>query len=169
MSTTRAIDDVAASFKADVIRTKVGEIHVAKKMKEIDAVIGGEGNGGVILPDLHLGRDAPLAIALTLQHLLESEKTLSQLWDSLPKYIMTKKKISIGKADPDHILSQLEKTHSDKNINRIDGIKIDLQDGWVHIRKSNTEPIIRVIAEAQSEKQSTNLCDSFLEEIDMAS
>ncbi len=166
ISTTRAVDDVARKFGIMVTRTPVGEINVAKKMKEIGAVIGGEGNGGVILPDIHLGRDAPVAIALTLQYLIETDKTISELWKSLPRYVMTKKKIEIGNSNPDQILEKVKEAHTHERLNLIDGIKIERPDSWVHIRKSNTEPIIRIIAEAKTKEESEDICDNFFKEIE---
>ncbi len=166
ISTTRAVDDVARKFGIMVTRTPVGEINVAKKMKEIGAVIGGEGNGGVILPDIHLGRDAPVAIALTLQYLIETDKTISELWKSLPQYVMTKKKIEIGNSNPDRIIVRIKEAHSHERLNLIDGIKIERPDSWVHIRKSNTEPIIRIIAEAKTKEESEDICDNFFKEIE---
>jgi phosphomannomutase len=165
LSTTRAVDDVAAAYGVPVIRTKVGEIHVAKKMKEIKAVIGGEGNGGVILPEVHLGRDAPVAIALTLQAMAESGKKISELWNSLPRYSIVKKKIEIGSADPDQILRQLGEKHASEACNRMDGLKIDRPDSWIQVRKSNTEPIIRVMTEAKTRVEAEQLCDAALNEI----
>ena len=165
VSTTRAVEDVARPLGGEVIRTPVGEIHVAKKMKAVNAVVGGEGNGGVILPDVHLGRDAPVAVALTLQHLLEYQGTISALWKSLPQYAMTKRKIDIGTQDPDRIFERLKEAHENEDLNLVDGIKIDRPDAWVHIRKSNTEPIIRVIAEATTRQASEKLCTDFIREI----
>ncbi len=165
MSTTRAVDDLASRMKCPVLRTKVGEIHVAKKMKETGAVIGGEGNGGVILPEVHLGRDAPVAIVLTLQHLLEAGITVTDLWKSLPEYVMVKKKMTIGSADPDELLKMLEKNHRKEQLDLLDGIKINSRDHWVHIRKSNTEPIIRVVAEAKTRVASNAVCEQYMEEI----
>ena len=165
VSTTRAVDDVAKQFGADVIRTPVGEIHVAKKMKEVGAVIGGEGNGGVILPGVHLGRDAPVGIALTLQHLLEWCGAASALWKSMPQYAITKNKIEIGTSDPDRIVERILYNHRHENMNRIDGLKIERPDSWVQIRKSNTEPIIRVMSEARTARESEELCHAFLREI----
>ncbi len=165
VSTTKAVDDVAGSFGAEILRTPVGEIHVAKKMKETGAVIGGEGNGGVILPSVHLGRDAPVAIALTLQHLLEHGGKTSGLWRSMPQYTMTKKKIEITGSDPDRIIQALGKNHESERQNWTDGLKIERGDSWVQIRKSNTEPIIRVMSEAKTAGESEELCDSFIREI----
>jgi phosphomannomutase len=159
---------VAGLFGAEVLRTPVGEIHVAKKMKETGAVIGGEGNGGVILPSVHLGRDAPVAIALTLQHLLEHGGKTSELWRSMPQYAMTKKKIEIGNSNPDGIIRTLGENHRAENQNWVDGLKIERACSWVQIRKSNTEPIIRVMSEAKTAKESEELCDSFIREINEA-
>jgi len=165
VSTTRAVDDIANTYQSEIIRTPVGEIHVAKGMKASGAVIGGEGNGGVLLPEVHLGRDAPVAIALTLQHLLEFGGTVSELWQSLPQYTMTKKKIEIGTKNPDHILKKIGEKYKDEKLNLIDGLKIERPDSWIHIRKSNTEPIIRIITEAKTSDASEKLCNHFIEQI----
>lgn len=165
LSTTRAVEDVARAAGCDAYRSPVGEIHVVQKMKEVNAVIGGEGNGGVILPELHLGRDAPVGIALMLQYLLTSGKTVTELWQALPQYSMIKEKIEIGSANPDEILRQIETNHASDSLNQDDGIKIDFPEGWVHIRKSNTEPIIRIIAEGETESKTRALCDRFIREI----
>ncbi len=165
VSTTQAVNDVASKSGAEVIRTPVGEIYVAKRMRELNAVIGGEGNGGVILTALHLGRDAPLATALTLQHLLEFGGSASALWNSLPRYVMSKKKVDIGSADPDQIISRLEENHTTEMMDKTDGLKILRQGKWVHIRKSNTEPIIRVMAEARTQDAAEHLVEELLTEI----
>jgi phosphomannomutase len=165
LSTTRAVEDVAAEFGVKVVRTKVGEIHVAKRMKEIGAVVGGEGNGGVILPDVHLGRDAPVAIALTLQAMAESGESISSLWKKLPQYSIVKKKIEIGRLDPDELLKKLGEKFASEKLNKEDGLKIDRPDSWIQVRKSNTEPIVRIMVEAKSRDQAERLANSFLEEI----
>lgn len=157
-STSRMTEDLAEPYGVSVTRTKVGEIHVAKKMREINAVIGGEGNGGVILPDLHLGRDAPLGIALTLQHLTENEMSVSQLSDSLPRYVITKTKIALDQLSAEEALNRIREMYADEDLDFTDGIKIVREKSWIHIRPSNTEPIIRVIAEAPTEKEAQNLC-----------
>jgi len=169
MSTTRAVEDVAAKAGQETFRTKVGEIHVAKKMAACGAIIGGEGNGGVILPDLHLGRDAPVAIVLTLQAMANSGKSISELRAELPDYTIIKKKINIGASDPDRIISKLTEKYKQEKLTTIDGLKIDWPDCWVHIRKSNTEPIIRVMAEAGDEKTASGVCKRFLAEIEAIS
>ena len=165
LSTTRAVEYVAAEFGVKVVRTKVGEIHVAKRMKEIGAVVGGEGNGGVILPDVHLGRDAPVAIALTLQAMAESGESISSLWKKLPQYSIVKKKIEIGSLDPDELLKKLGEKFASEKLNKEDGLKIDRPDSWIQVRKSNTEPIVRIMVEAKSRDQAERLANSFLEEI----
>ncbi len=165
MSTSRASEDIAQYYNCPFTRTKVGEINVAEEMAASDAVIGGEGNGGVILPELHLGRDAPAAVVLTLQALLESGKTMQQLFQSLPQYSIVKKKINIEGKDPDQLLQTMAERHSDKQINFLDGLKIDTATTWVHLRKSNTEPIIRVMAEAPTEDEAINLADQYFREI----
>lgn len=165
MSTSRASEDIARYYNCMFVRSKVGEINVAEKMKEIDAIIGGEGNGGVILPEVHLGRDAPVAVALTLQALLEHGGTMKELKASLPQYEMVKKKVSIEGLDPDQILQRLAEKYKDQQINTLDGLKIDFEDSWVHLRKSNTEPIVRVIAEAPTLEEAEALADKFMKEI----
>jgi phosphomannomutase len=166
LSTTRAIDDICASYGAGLTRTAVGEIHVAKKMREIGAIVGGEGNGGVILPESHIGRDAPVGIGLTLQHLTEFGGTLSELKASLPQYCITKGKIELGRLNPDEVLDRIQNAHLGRGrATTIDGLKLDFPDSWVHLRKSNTEPIVRIIAEAPEKRQADELVAEFTREI----
>ncbi len=166
LSTTRAVDDIAAKFGYMCVRTAVGEINVAKKMKEIGAVVGGEGSGGVILPASHIGRDAPVGIGLTLQHLAEFSGSLSELKETMPQYHITKGKVSVGPSNPDGALNRLKKKFSATGIvDTLDGLKIDFPTSWVHLRKSNTEPIIRIIAEAPTRQESDGLVQSFTKEI----
>ncbi len=165
MSTSRASEDIAKYYNCMFVRSKVGEINVAEKMKEIDALIGGEGNGGVILPEVHLGRDAPVAVVLTLQMLLEFGGTMSALKASLPQYEMVKLKVNIGDMQPDKLLTAMAETYKDQPIDTLDGLKIDFNNSWVHLRKSNTEPIIRVIAEAQTESEARALAERFMAEL----
>jgi len=166
LSTTRAVDDIAARYGARVYRTPVGEINVAKKMKAIGAIIGGEGSGGVILPAVHLGRDAIVGIGLILQLLCESGGTLSDLKASLPQYSIAKGKIKLDTVSPDKALAAVkEKYDSNGKITTEDGLKIDFPDYWVHLRKSNTEPIVRVIAEAKTMEQAVNVMEKFSKEI----
>jgi phosphomannomutase len=138
---------------------------VAEEMAGSNAIIGGEGNGGVILPELHLGRDAPAAIALTLQALLESGSTMQELFLTLPQYHIVKEKITIEGKDPDKILELMAERHTDKEINFLDGLKIDAANTWVHLRKSNTEPIIRVMAEAPTEMEANKLVRQYFDEL----
>lgn len=166
LSTTRAVEDIAKKFHAETIRTAVGEINVAKKMKEIGAIIGGEGSGGVILPDVHLGRDAIVGIALVLQYLTDFGGTVSELKTTLPQYSITKGKVDLGTLNPDPILQKLAKEYTVREkINTEDGLKIDFQESWVHLRKSNTEPIIRIIAEAHTKGEADELVKKFTQEI----
>ena len=165
MSTSRASEDVTRYYNCRFIRTKVGEINVAEEMAREEAVIGGEGNGGVILPDLHLGRDAPLAVALTLQFLMETGSTMHDLFLSLPQYKIVKAKINTEGLDPDKILEKVIRAHADQPIDDLDGIKIDTDTTWVHLRKSNTEPIIRIMAEAPTEAEARQLVNRYSDEI----
>jgi phosphomannomutase len=161
LSTTRAVDDVAKKFGCSVYRSAVGEANVVKKMKEVNAVIGGEGSGGVIFPELHYGRDALVGIALTLQHLTDYGKSLSTLKNELPQYFIVKKKIEVTK-NPDEVINSLIKHFSGQNINTEDGLRVDFEDHWVHFRKSNTEPIIRIIVEAKAEAEAKSLSEKYM-------
>jgi phosphomannomutase len=156
ISTSRMIDDIAAEYDSTVYRTKVGEAHVARQLRKVRGVIGGEGNGGVILPELHYGRDALVGMALILQFLAESEKPISQLFSELPRYFMVKRKARLTR-NFERNLVRLKKGFSRGRINPLDGIRIDFEDSWLHIRKSNTEPLVRVIAEARSEREASRL------------
>ena len=165
LSTTRAVDDVAKAYASKVYRSPVGEANVVKRMKEVDAVIGGEGSGGVIYPALHYGRDALVGIALTLQHLLEFGGTIAELKRSLPSYFIAKKKIELGNADPDKVIEFLKNKYANENVNTDDGLRIDFPDHWIHFRKSNTEPIIRSIVEAKDKEKAEELSKKYFEEI----
>ncbi len=166
LSTTRAVNDIASGYGAVCLRTPVGEINVAKRMKETGAVIGGEGSGGVILPRVHLGRDAIVGIGLLLQLLAESEKTLSSLKMSLPLYYITKAKIETGKTSVDEIFKAVESAYAkDGTVNLEDGMKIDFPASWIHLRKSNTEPIVRIIAEARSNLDASHLVERLKRDI----
>ena len=166
LSTTRAIDDIAAALNARVVRTAVGEINVAKKMKEIGAIVGGEGNGGVILPKVHYVRDAIVGIVLTLQYLAEFGGTLSELKRSLPEYHITKGKVELGSLDPNRALRKIQdKFSAGGKVHTDDGLKIDFSDSWVHLRKSNTEPIVRIIAEAPTVRGADELVARFTKEL----
>ncbi len=165
-SVSMVIDDLAKKYHSNVIRTKVGEIHVSSKMRKENAAIGGEGNGGVILPELHLGRDAPLGIALTLQQLAEYGGKISDLNNSLPQYFQVKKKVNLDKIKPDIAMKKIIEEFSNDKIDRTDGIKILWESEWVHIRPSNTEPIIRVMSEAKTQEQAEAICYKFMKFIE---
>jgi len=156
LSTSRMIDDIARQFDSRVYRTKVGEAHVARKLKEVKGVIGGEGNGGVILPDFHYGRDALVGMALILQYLAESGKSISQLASELPQYFVVKEKAVI-KRNFERNLTRLKRKYSGGKINSLDGLRIDYDDFWLQVRKSNTEPQARIIAEARSKHEASKL------------
>lgn len=165
LSTTRAVDDVAKAAGCKVFRSPVGEANVVKKMKEVNAIIGGEGSGGVIYPALHYGRDALVGIAITLQHLLEFDKPISELKKALPEYFISKMKIELGNIKPDKIISSLTEKYKSEKTNTEDGLRIDFDDHWVHFRKSNTEPIVRIITEAKTKAKAEELSKTYFEVI----
>ena len=165
LSTTRAIDDIAKSFGVKVFRTPVGEANVVKKMKQVKAIIGGEGSGGVIFPTLHYGRDALVGVAITLQSLLEFKGKMSELKDSLPCYFIVKKKINLGENNPDTIINKLVSKYGEDKSNTVDGLRLDFTNHWVHFRKSNTEPIIRIIVEAEDKNGAELLAQKYLNDI----
>lgn len=150
LSTSRIVDDVAVEAGGRVVRAPVGEVNVAIRMREERAVVGGEGNGGVILPELHLGRDAPLAAALVLQLLSEGEETLSQIVSRYPRYAIVKDKLDRPAVALDAVYDALRSTFPGAQVDTQDGLRLSWPDRWVHIRPSGTEPIVRVIAEAPS-------------------
>ena len=156
ISTSRMIEDIAREFGSRVYRTRVGEAHVVSRLKAAKGIIGGEGNGGVILPELHYGRDALLAMALILQYLAESDKTITDLALQLPSYFMIKRKGELKK-DFGRNLAKLKRKYAKEKIVLIDGVKVNFEDSWIHIRKSNTEPVFRIIAEAKSNKKAKEL------------
>ena len=162
ISTSRMIDDIAQKHGSKVYRTKVGEAHVVRGLKAEKGIIGGEGNGGVILPELHYGRDALVGMTLILEYLAESKKTITDLAVDLPRYFMIKKKGKLTK-DFEKNLAKLKRKYATKKIDLTDGVRIDFEDSWIHIRKSNTEPIFRIIAEAKSEKKAKELVAEALE------
>ncbi len=162
VSTSRMIDDIAKEFGSRVSRTKVGEAHVVSRLKAVKGIIGGEGNGGVILPELHCGRDAPVGMALILEYLAESKKTITDLASELPRYFMIKERGELKK-DFERNLARLRRKYAQEKTALIDGVKIDFKDSWIHIRKSNTEPIFRIIAEAKSMKTAEELVSQSLQ------
>lgn len=151
LSSTRALRDVTSGFGGEYHAAAVGEVNVVAKMKETHAVIGGEGNGGVIYPEAHYGRDALVGIALVLTYLAKSGKKMSELRATYPQYYMAKNRMDLTPGtDVDAILAKVKEIYKDEQVNDIDGVKIDFADSWVHLRKSNTEPIIRVYSEART-------------------
>lgn len=166
MSSTRALRDVTEDHGATYESSAVGEVNVVDKMKEIGAVIGGEGNGGVIYPELHYGRDALVGIALFLTHLAKSDKKCSELRADYPNYFISKNKIQLTpEINVDEVLVKMEEKYADNPVNTIDGVKIEFDKEWVHLRKSNTEPIIRVYSESKSEAKANELAQRIIEEI----
>jgi phosphomannomutase len=166
LSSTRALRDITTARGLSYQAAAVGEVNVVLKMKETNAVIGGEGNGGIIYPESHYGRDALVGIALFLSHLAEKKLKISELRNSYPTYVISKNKIELDATTPvDDILEQTKGFFKDAEINTIDGVKIDFADEWVHLRKSNTEPIIRIYAESSSKEKADHLAQRVMKEI----
>lgn len=166
MSSSRALRDVTQKHGGTYTASAVGEVNVVTKMKETQAVIGGEGNGGIIYPELHYGRDSLVGIALFLSFLADEKCRVSELRKRYPSYFMSKKKIELTpELNVDAILKQMEEKYASEEINTIDGVKIDFAENWVHLRKSNTEPIIRIYTEAKSQTEADDLADRFIAEI----
>jgi phosphomannomutase len=158
LSSSRALHDITLKHNQNHYYSAVGEVNVIEKMKEVNAVIGGEGNGGVIYPESHYGRDAIVGIGLFLSLFCERDLSASNLLNTFPKYIMVKEKINLSKSiNIDKIFNQIAEKYKNEKIDLIDGIRIDFIDSWVQLRKSNTEPIIRIYSEAKSEERSNNL------------
>ena len=166
LSSTRALRDVTEKAGGEYFAAAVGEVNVVTLMKECDAVIGGEGNGGVIYPDLHYGRDALVGIALFLTHLAKSGIPVSRLRAKFPNYIISKNKIELTRdINVDKVLDEIKKKYKKQPINTIDGVKIEFDNEWVHLRKSNTEPIIRIYAESDLEVKAENLAKKIITDI----
>ncbi len=167
LSSTRALKDVTEKHNGNYSASAVGEVNVVELMKEQNAVIGGEGNGGIIYPELHYGRDALVGIALFLTQLAKSGKKCSELRAQYPEYFMSKNKIQLTtEIDTNEILKSMSKKYASKKINTVDGVKIDFKDEWVHLRKSNTEPIIRVYTESKSQSEADELARRIIREIE---
>lgn len=167
LSSSRALADVTERHGGKYAASAVGEVNVVDLMKESKAIIGGEGNGGVIYPELHYGRDALVGVALFLTHLAKSKKTVSELRAGYPAYFMSKNKIELQKGmDVDAILKEIHEQYEDQRVTDIDGVKIDFDHGWVHLRKSNTEPIIRVYSEGQSQEVALQLANEIIDAIE---
>ncbi|MEO8935038.1 MAG: phosphoglucosamine mutase [Xanthomarina sp.] len=170
MSSTRALRDVTEKHGGKYEASAVGEVNVVELMKKNQAVIGGEGNGGIIYPESHYGRDALVGVALFLSLLAEKQMKVSDLRASYPSYFMSKKKIELTpNLDVDAILKQMEVKYAHETLTTIDGVKIDFVNSWVHLRKSNTEPIIRVYTEAPSQQEADDLADKIMTEINSIS
>ena len=166
LSSTRALRDVTRNHGAEYNASAVGEVNVVTMMKETNAVIGGEGNGGIIYPGLHYGRDALVGIALFLSHMAKENKVASSLRASYPSYFMYKGKIQlVDGIDVDQILAEIQEKYKNEEINTVDGVKIEFENEWVHLRKSNTEPIIRIYAEGQSETIAQNVGNKLTDDI----
>ncbi|WP_405296753.1 phosphoglucosamine mutase [Algibacter sp. Ld11] len=166
MSSTRALRDVTEKYGGTYEASAVGEVNVVNLMKKNKVVIGGEGNGGIIYPDSHYGRDALVGVALFLSLLAERQMSVSALRATYPDYFMSKKKIQLTPGlDVDGILKEIETRYQNEQLTTIDGVKIDFAESWAHLRKSNTEPIIRIYTEAKSQNEADTLADKFIEEI----
>lgn len=166
LSSTRALKDVTERHGGSYAASAVGEVNVVAKMKEVGAVIGGEGNGGVIYPELHYGRDALVGVALFLTYLAQKNMKMTELRRSYPAYFASKNKIQLTPAiDVDKVLCEIKARYAGENVNDIDGVKIDFAESWVHLRKSNTEPIIRIYTEAKSMDEADALARRFMDEI----
>ena len=166
LSSTRALRDVSNRYGVSYNASAVGEVNVVEKMKATNAVIGGEGNGGVIYPELHYGRDALVGIALFLTFMAQSGKKCSEIRSQYPAYTISKNKIELQpNMNVPEIMQKMAAKYADYEVNTIDGVKIDFPDGWVHLRPSNTEPIIRIYAEAQTEEHAASLANQIITDI----
>ncbi|RFP66122.1 phosphoglucosamine mutase [Hymenobacter lapidiphilus] len=166
LSSTRALRDVTEKHGGQYAASAVGEVNVVNKMKETQAVIGGEGNGGIIYPELHYGRDSLVGIALFLSHLAKFGLPMTRLRASYPNYFISKNKIELTpEIDTDRVLSQMEQRYANQPVNTIDGVKIEFDKEWVHLRKSNTEPIIRIYAESESNATADHLANKIISDI----
>lgn len=167
LSSTRALRDVTARHGGKYEAAAVGEVNVVTKMKEIGALIGGEGNGGVILPELHYGRDALVGIALFLTHMAKRKEMVSRIRSEYPAYFMSKQRVDTpAGTDTQRLLQTMFERYKNEQISTVDGVKIDFPDSWVHMRRSNTEPIVRIYTEARTEKEAQDLADRFRSEIE---
>jgi len=166
LSSTMALKDVTEKHGGEYFSAAVGEVNVVEKMKESGSIIGGEGNGGIIFPELHYGRDALVGIALFLTHLAKFNKPVGFLRKKYPNYFIAKKKIELDHGtDVDSILEKIQKKYNKYNLDTRDGVKIHFDKEWVHLRKSNTEPIIRIYAESEFETKAVNLADKIIQDI----
>ena len=170
LSSTRALRDITEERGLNYHSAAVGEVNVVSQMKEVNAVIGGEGNGGIIYPELHYGRDSLVGIALFLSHLAHKKMKLSELRDSYPKYTISKNKIELTPSiDVDNVLAKMAEKYSEYEVDTLDGVKIYIEKEWVHLRKSNTEPIIRIYSESETAEKANELAFKIMEDIKMLS
>jgi len=166
MSSTKALKEVTIKHGGEYFPSAVGEVNVVKKMKEVNAVIGGEGNGGIIVPDFHYGRDALIGIGLFLSHLAVQNKTIKSLRQSYPDYFISKNKIELENGfDVKTIFEKIKKKYKNQPVNTEDGLKIEFDTDWVHLRTSNTEPIIRIYAESDYETKANNIASRLMQDI----
>jgi len=157
LSSTLALDKIAEKYGSSVIRSAVGEINVVNKMKEVGAELGGEGNGGIILPESHYGRDSLVGATMFLNRMAQDTQKVSEIFKSMPQFVMIKDKINLGTVDPQSVMDNIELNFPDVKSNKTDGLKLIWENSWVHIRKSNTEPIIRIYAEASTRSAAKKL------------
>jgi len=166
MSSTKALKEVTLKHGGEYFPSAVGEVNVVKKMKEVNAVIGGEGNGGIIVPDFHYGRDALIGIGLFLSHLADQKKGIKSLRSQYPDYFISKNKIELSNGiDVNAIFEKIKKKYKKNPINTEDGLKIEFENDWVHLRTSNTEPIIRIYAESDFETKANNIAMQLMRDI----
>lgn len=166
MSSTKALKEITQKHGGDYFPSAVGEVNVVKKMKEVNAVIGGEGNGGIIVPDFHYGRDALIGIGLFLSHLADQKKGIKSLRSQYPDYFISKNKIELNNGiDVKAIFEKIKKKYKKNPINTEDGLKIEFENDWVHLRTSNTEPIIRIYAESDFETKANNIAMQLMRDI----
>jgi phosphomannomutase len=166
MSSSRALRDITLKHNGSYEASAVGEVNVVEKMKATQAVIGGEGNGGIIYPELHYGRDSLVGVALFLTHLAQLDTTVADLRASYPQYFMSKNKIELTpQIDVDGVMATIAKNYASADISTLDGVKIDFPTEWVHLRKSNTEPIIRIYTEAPTQAEADALATRFVNEL----
>lgn len=166
LSSTRALKDITEKHGGSYFASAVGEVNVVEMMKKQNAIIGGEGNGGIIYPELHYGRDALVGIALFLSHLALAKKSCSELRSQYPDYFMSKNKVVLKPgASPDEVFKKVKDIYKDFLLNDIDGLKIDFENGWVHLRQSNTEPIMRIYAEGKTVEQAENYAGKLINDI----
>jgi phosphomannomutase len=166
LSSTRALRDVTEGHNGEYHAAAVGEVNVVNKMKEVNAIIGGEGNGGVIYPESHYGRDALVGIGLFLTHLAKFDKPMTRLRAKYPNYHISKNKIELtNEINVDGVLEEIQKKYQKQPINTIDGVKVEFDKEWVHLRKSNTEPIIRIYAESETQSTAEHLAHKIMYDI----